>query len=64
MNHEKYRFKVTAGKSRTVQFHNKNKQNWEDCRVDWAGNSNRQVHNTALLQDFNVHESSKLQVTT
>ena len=29
--------------------------------MDWAGNVNRQVHNTVLLQDFNVQESSKLQ---
>ena len=32
--------------------------------MDWAGNVNGQVHDTVPLQDFNVHESSKLQFWT
>ena len=48
---------VNEEKKRTVQLHHKNKQNCEDSCVVWAGNVNRQVHNTALRQDFNVPES-------
>ena len=32
--------------------------------MDWAGHVNRQDHNTALPQDFNGPESSKLQLKT
>ena len=44
--------------------YNNSRQSGEDCWVAWAGHVNKQDHNTALPQDFNVAGSNKQQFRT
>ena len=62
INYETYRFQVAGGSEGQSSF--TTRTNRTERTVGWTGLDMRTDRSTALLQDFNVQESSKLQFRT